>query len=147
MSSRKICDKIDSILAGFHKEYSNIHISVEYLSYDTGDAEGRTPDLVLEGPERLVANRGEKGWMADLSDLMQSEQAGGIYATIREACRNSDRVYYEFPICMSAHCMAINEENHTWTTGGFIEAVHALTEYGQERAGIILGIAALLSAA
>lgn len=149
---------VSNILAGFHREYPNIHISVEYLSYDTGDAEieravreGRPPDLVLEGPERLVASWGEKGWMADLSELMQSERAVEIYPKARAACRNSDGVYYEFPICMSAHCMAINydlfrdagalqyidEENHTWTTDGFIEAVHALTEYGMERAGIV----------
>ena len=149
---------VSNILAGFHKEYPNIHISVDYLSYESGDEEidravskGRAPDLILEGPERLVANWGEKGWMADLSDLWQSEQAGAIYDTVREACRYKDGTYYEFPICMSAHCMAINydmfqaagalayidEETHTWTTEGFIEAVHALTAYGQENVGIV----------
>lgn len=149
---------VSNILAGFHKEYPNIHISVDYLNYESGDteinqavSEGRAPDLVLEGPERLVANWGERGWMVDLSDLWQSEQAGMIYDTVREACRHREGAYYEFPICMSAHCMAINydmfqaagalayidEEAHTWTTEGFIEAVHALTAYGQESAGIV----------
>ena len=149
---------VSNILTGFHKEHPDIHISVEYLSYDDGDekinqaaADGSTPDLVFEGPERLVANWGEQGWMADLSDLWDSDEAGAVYQTIREACRHSGGAYYEFPICMSAHCMAINydmfrdagalsyidEENHTWTTEGFIEAVHALTAYGQESAGVI----------
>ena len=31
----------------------------------------------------------------------------------------------------------IDEESHTWTTEGFIEAVRALTAYGQENAGIV----------
>lgn len=149
---------VSNILAGFHKEYPNIQISVNYLTYETGDEEiaqsvaaGRAPDLVLEGPERLVANWGELGWMADLSDLWQSERAGQIYDTIRDACQHGNGAYYAFPICMSAHCMAINydmfraagadkyidEETHTWTTEGFIEAVRALTAYGQETAGIV----------
>ena len=149
---------VSNILTGFHKEYPDIHISVEYLTYETGDEEisqavsdGSAPDLVLEGPERLVANWGEEGWMVDLSDLWESDKAGTIYDNIREACRHRSGAYYEFPLCMSAHCMAINydmfqaagalqyidEENHTWTTDGFIKAVHALTEYGQETAGML----------
>ena len=149
---------VSNILAAFHREYPNIRITMEYLTYDSGDAQiagavadGSAPDLVLEGPERLVADWGEKGWMADLSDLWQSEQAGGIYENVREACRNGAGTYYEFPICMSAHCMAINydlfeaadalqyldEESHTWTTEGFIQAVQALEAYGQERTGIV----------
>ena len=149
---------VSNILVGFHREYPNIHVSVEYLDYDSGDAQisqavqdGRAPDLVFEGPERLVANWGEQGWMADLSDLWDSQQAGTIYENVREACRYKNGAYYEFPICMSAHCMAINydmfreagalqyldEEAHTWTTEGFINAVHALTDYGQENAGMV----------
>ncbi|MDE7416604.1 MAG: extracellular solute-binding protein [Lachnospiraceae bacterium] len=149
---------VANILTNFHKEYPNIHISVEYLNYDHGDervdqaiSDGSTPDLILEGPERLVTNWGEKGWMVDLSDLWESDKAGEIYDNIREACQCRNGAYYEFPICVSAHCMAINydlfqdagalqyidEETHTWTTEGFIEAVHALTAYGQETAGII----------
>ena len=149
---------VSNILNGFHKEYPDIHISVEYLTYDNGDEkinqaalDGSTPDLVLEGPERLVANWGKKGWMIDLSDLWESRTAGEIYANIRDACHDQSGVYYEFPICMTAHCMAINydmfreagalsyidEKKHTWTTDDFIEAVHALTAYGQENAGVI----------
>ena len=149
---------VANILSGFHKEYPDIHISVEYLSYENGDEkinqavlDGSTPDLVLEGPERLVANWGEQGWMVDLSDLWDSDKAGEIYDNIREACQYRNGAYYEFPICMSAHCMAINydmfeeagalqyidEETHTWTTENFIKAVEALTAWGQENAAVL----------
>ena len=147
-----------NLISAFHREYPNIYITMEYLSYDSGDAQiaaavrdGAAPDLVLEGPERLVADWGEQGWMADLSDLWQSEQGEAIYENAREACRHRNGAYYEFPICMSAHCMAINydlfreagaleyldEESHTWTTEGFIGAVHALEAYGMENTGIV----------
>lgn len=149
---------VSNMLTSFYKEYPNIHISVEYLNYDSGDdkinqaaSDGCRPDLVFEGPERLVVNWGEQGWMVDLSDLWESDKAGTIYDNIREACQHKSGAYYEFPICMSAHCMVINydmfqaagalqyidEETHTWTTEGFIEAVNALTAYGQENAGIV----------
>lgn len=149
---------VSNMLTSFHREHPDISISVEYLSYDTGDTrieqavvDKCLPDLVLEGPERLVANWGEKGWMVDLSDLWESDKAGSIYENIRNACKDKDGVYYEFPICMSAHCMAINydmfrdagalqyidEENRTWTTEGFINAVQALKAHGQESAGIL----------
>ncbi|MCM1296117.1 MAG: extracellular solute-binding protein [Muribaculaceae bacterium] len=149
---------VSNLLAGFHKEYPNVHVSVEYLNYETGDeriaqaaADGCLPDLVLEGPERLVASWGEQGWMVDLSDLWASGQAGAVYGNVRAACRHADGAYYEFPICMSAHCMAINydmfreagalqyidEASHTWTTEDFISAVHALTAHGQQKAGVV----------
>lgn len=145
---------VASMLSAFHKDYPGIHVNVEYLSYDSGDdkisqaaANGTLPDLVMEGPERLVANWGEKGWMVDLSDLWESETAGEIYDNIREACHYRNGAYYEFPICMSAHCMAINydmfreadalcyidEETHTWSTENFIKAVEALHTYADAR--------------
>ena len=141
---------VGSILSDFHKEHPDIHVSVEYLSYDTGDekinqaaSDGCLPDLILEGPERLVTNWGEKGWMVDLSDLWESDTAGAIYDNIKKACQHKDGAYFEFPICMSAHCMAINydmfkeagalqyidEETHTWTTENFFKAVQVLKDY------------------
>lgn len=149
---------VSSTLTGFHGKFPDVHISVEYLSYETGDEEvnqavaaGNPPDLILEGPERLVANWGDQGWMVDLSDLWDSDQAGGIYGNVRKACQHRDGAYYVFPLCMTAHCMAINydmfqeagalqyidEETHTWTTEGFINAVQALAASGQESAGIL----------
>lgn len=149
---------VANMLAGFHKEYPSIHISAEYLSYENGDEkvnqaalDHTAPDLILEGPERLVANWGEKGLMVDLSDLWESEKAGTIDDNIKEACQHRNGDYYEFPICMSPHCMAINydmfeeagalpyinESTHTWTTDGFIKAVRALTAYGQKNVGML----------
>ncbi len=149
---------VSNILTGFHKKYPDIRISVEYLNYENGDekinqaiSDGNAPDLVLEGPERLVANWGENGLMVDLSDLWESEKAGEIYDNVRVACQHRDGAYYEFPICMTAHCMAINynmfqeagalqyidEETHTWTTENFIKAVQALTAHGQKDVGFV----------
>ena len=83
---------VSNILVGFHKEYPNIHVSVGYLDYDSGDAQISqavedhcAPDLVFEGPERLVPSWGEHGWMVDLSDLWDSPQAGKIYENVRDA--------------------------------------------------------------
>ncbi len=149
---------VSSLLTGFHQEYPQYRVQVDFLDYNTGDsvveeavAAGTAPDLVLEGPERLVANWGRRGLMADLSDLWESESAGQIYESVRDACCDVNGTYYEYPICMTTHCMAVNydmfekadalqyidEENHTWTTENFIKAVEALKAGGQERAGVV----------
>lgn len=149
---------VGNLLAGFHQEYPNIHVSIEYLAYDTGDAQieqalakNAAPDLVFEGPERLVATWGAKGLMADLSDLWDAKTASAIYENVRNACKSPDGAYYEFPLCMTAHCMAINydmfeaagalqyidEKTHTWTTEGFINAVQALADYGVKTVGVV----------
>ncbi|MEY8338285.1 hypothetical protein AALB16_09725 [Lachnospiraceae bacterium 62-35] len=107
---------VANILSGFHKKYPKIHILVEYQDYNSDDdsqmerasTENRAPDLVFEGPERLVAKWGERGMMADLSDLWTSDAAGEIYESVRSACQYSNGEYYEFPVCMSEHCMEIN---------------------------------------
>lgn len=149
---------VSELITGFHKEYPQIHVNVECLDYNTGDEKikkaaenGSLPDLVFEGPERLVAGWGDQGLLADLSSLWDSPQAGEIYDNIRKACQHSSGAYYEFPVCMTAHCMAINydlfreagalkyidEETHTWTTQGFIKAVKAIAAYGHKRAGAV----------
>lgn len=150
---------VAGLISGFMQKYPKIHISVKYLDYTSGDEEirravesGGAPDLVLEGPERLVAAWGDEGLMADLSDLWEEDRiAGNVYEIVRNACRHRNGEYYEFPICMAAHCMAINydmfeaagalqyidEENRTWTTEGFVKAVEALKAYGQEKAGAV----------
>lgn len=149
---------VSGLITSFRREHPEIRVNVECLTYDDGDKkieealrEGNAPDLVFEGPERLVADWGARGLMADLSDLWESDAAGGIYENIEKACRHTDGAYYEFPVCMTAHCMAVNydlfreagalqyidEENHSWTTEDFIKAVDALTDYTQKRAGVI----------
>lgn len=149
---------VSSLIAGFQREYPEIQVNVECLTYDDGDEKireaiqkGGAPDLVFEGPERLVADWGARGLLVDLSDLWDSDAADGIYENIRKACQHSSGAYYEFPVCMTAHCMAINydlfqeagalqyinEETHTWTTDDFIKAVNALSDYTQKSVGVI----------
>lgn len=149
---------VANLIAGFQKAYPQYQVSVECLTYNEGDARieeaaeaGVLPDLVMEGPERLVANWGSRGLMVDLADLWESEQASEIYESVRKACRHTNGEYYEFPLCMTAHCMAINydmfekagalqyidQESRTWTTDGFIKAVEALYDSGQENVAAI----------
>lgn len=139
---------INDLIADFNAVYPNIHITVQYLDYTNGDdtvntaiEAGTAPDLIFEGPERLVANWGAKGYLVDLSELL----TGSEYSATISSCTSSDGAVYELPICQTAHCMAINydlfeaagalqyidEETHTWTTEGFANAVQALYDYGQ----------------
>ena len=69
--------EVDNLLAKFHADHPEVHLTVEYLTYQDGDDKVNTaiegnkaPDLVMEGPERLVANWGAKGKMVDLSDML-----------------------------------------------------------------------------
>jgi multiple sugar transport system substrate-binding protein len=126
---------------------TGISVSVEYLTYTDGDDKvntaitaGNTPDLIMEGPERLVANWGANGYLVDLSDMMDDEDRAEIYDSVMSACENAEGAIYEYPLVMTAHCMAINYtafqqagadqyvdiENHTWTTEDFQNAVKAL---------------------
>ena len=151
-------DSVNELLADFNAQYPDIHVTVEYLDYTNGDDQvntaiegGSAPDLVMEGPERLVANWGAKGLMADLSDLWTDEQKADISASVEAACKSSDGAYYEYPLCMTAHCMAINktvfeaadamqyvdEVTHTWTTENFLKAVQAVYDSGKTDVGAI----------
>ena len=142
-------ESVDALLADFNAQYPDIHVTVEYLDYTNGDDQvntaiegGSAPDIVMEGPERLVANWGAKGLMADLSDLWTDDQKADISASVEAACKDSSGAYYEFPLCMTAHCMAINKtvfeaagamqyvdaENHTWTTDNFVKAMEAVRD-------------------
>ena len=134
---------VESLIASFNAAYPGVTVTVEYLDYTNGDDQintaiegGQAPDIVMEGPERLVANWGARGLMVDLSDLFATEAGGEIYDSVEAACKAADGNYYEYPLCMVAHCMAINQtmfeaadamqyldvENHTWTTEDFFKA-------------------------
>lgn len=151
-------EAVEPLLADFHQAYPHIHVSVEYLDYSTGDDKVNAalkdktgPDLIFEGPERLVAQWGESGAMVDLSDLWLTEKAAEISTAVRSSCRHQNGHFYAFPVCMTAHCMAINydlfkaadalqyidETNHTWTKDGFIQAVKALYNYGHEKVAAV----------
>ncbi len=56
-------ETVDSLIAGFEAANPGIKVTVEYLDYTNGDDKvntaiegGAAPDLIMEGPERLVAN-------------------------------------------------------------------------------------------
>ena len=94
----------------------------------------------MEGPERLVANWGAKGYMVDLSDMIDDTDRAEINPAALAACTSTDGKIYQYPMFITAHCMGINLDafkaagadqylnldNHTWTTDGFIKAVEAL---------------------
>ena len=149
---------VNELLKGFNEKYPNITVKVEYLAYADGDDKVNTaiegnkaPDLVLEGPERLVANWGAKGKMVDLSDLWTDDVIADTVPSVTAACKAANGAYYEFPLCMTAHCMAINktvfekadamqyidEDTHTWTTENFLKAVDAVYNAGYENVGVV----------
>ena len=151
-------ETVDGLIASFNEAHPEINVTVEYLDYTNGDDQintaiegGQAPDIVLEGPERLVANWGAKGLMVDLADLWTDEAKEAIYPSVEAACKNNDGVYYEYPLCMTAHTMAINkdifeaadamqyidEETRTWTTEDFQKAVKAVYDSGQENVGAV----------
>ena len=149
---------VDGLIASFNEAHPEINVKVEYLDYTNGDDTintaiegGQAPDLVFEGPERLVANWGAKGLMVDLGDLWTDEAKEAIYDSVEAACQNNEGVFYEYPLCMTAHTMAINrdvfeaadalqyldEETRTWTAEGFINAVKAVYDSSQENVGAV----------
>ena len=148
----------EATVKGFIDAFNEIHpeitVKVEYLDYTNGDDKvntaiegGQAPDIVMEGPERLIANWGAKGLMLDLSDLVPE----GTYEGVASSCTSADGKVFELPVCMIAHCMAINKdvfeaadalqyidlENHTWTTENFFKAVQAVYDAGNEYVGTV----------
>ena len=150
----KDAETVDGFIAAFNAVYPDVNVTVEYLDYSSGDDQvtaaleaGTAPDIILEGPERLVANWGANGKMVDLADLWTEEATADIAATsqaVVAACKSADGVYYEYPLCMTTHCMAINYEvfeaadalqyidleNRTWTTENFAKALEAVAASG-----------------
>ena len=145
---------VQGIIANFNAVHPEIKVTVQYLDYTSGDDQvtsaieaHTTPDIIMEGPERLVTNWGAAGKMLDLSDLWTDEALADIKATseaVVAACIGADGKYYEYPLCMTTHTMTINrnyfekadalqyidEETHTWTTENFVKACEALAAAG-----------------
>ncbi len=137
---------------------TGIAVKVEYLAYADGDDKVNTaitanaaPDLIMEGPERLVANWGANGKMVDLSDLIDDTDRSELNAAALASCTHTSGAIYEYPVVMTAHCMAINrnafeeagalqyinEDTHTWTTQQFIDAVAALYAHYGDTVGAV----------
>lgn len=154
-------ETLDEFIKAFNEKYPNVSVKVQLLSYGDGDAQVTTaleaktaPDIIMEGPERLVSNWGVKGKMVDLADLWTEEALKDISATseaVVKACKSPDGVFYEYPLCMTTHTMAINKEafekanamqyldaeNRTWTTDNFVKAMKALKDSGVAVTGAV----------
>ena len=146
-------DAVNELIAKFNEVHPEISVTLELLDYTNGDTQvtgaitaGTTPDIIMEGPERLVTNWGAAGKMVDLSDLWTDEVKADIEATspsVVSACQ-LDGKYYEYHLCMTTNTMAINyeafeaagalqyidEETRTWTTEDFQNALKALKDAG-----------------
>ena len=137
---------------------TGIKVTVEYLTYADGDDKVNTaltakqaPDLIMEGPERLVSNWGANGYMVDISDLFDDTDKSEINAAALAACFTDSGAAYEYPLVMTAHCMAvnynafkeagadqyINKDTHTWTTEQFFQAVQALADHYGDTVGAV----------
>ena len=144
--------KLDDIIANFNQAHPEITVKYETLDYQNGDNQvtsaitsNNTPDIIMEGPERLVSNWGAAGKMVDLSDLWTDtkDDIAAVSESVVSACQ-LDGKYYEYPLCMTTHCMAINyelfekanalqyidEETRTWTTDNFVKAMEAVRDSG-----------------
>ena len=148
---------VEEMMAAFEAA-TGIKVSVEYVDYQTGDDKVNTaieggvqPDVILEGPERLVANWGAKGKMVDLTDLFDDTAKANLIASAMADCHYNG-VAYEYPLCVNAFCMGINktvfeaagamqyinEETHTWTSvQGFIDAMNAVYAYTGKQVGAV----------
>lgn len=143
---------VDKLIKDFNEVHPEISVKVKFLDYTYGDKEvenaikfGKTPDIILEGPERLVSNWGKRGLMVELSD-MYTDASKDIYENVTFACRSTDGKYYEYPLAMATHCMAINKTifekagalqyinltNYTWTTENFFKAVDTIYRSGHK---------------
>ena len=135
----------DPIIEAFNAEYPNVTVEIMPVTYTDGDqqlanliAGGNAPDVVFEGPERIISQYAKEGLLVDLNDMWEASGADipeGI-ASVSQL----DGTYYMFPLIVAAHCMAINyeafeaagalqyidEETRTWTTDDFVAACEAL---------------------
>ena len=152
-------ETVDALIAGFEAANPGVKVTVEYLDYQNGDDKvntaiegGAAPDLIMEGPERLVANWGAKGLMVDLSDLLDDTDVAEINPAALKACYGENGTVYEYPLVMTAHCMAINktvfeaagamqylnEETHTWNSVAYFwAAVDAVYQYTGSQVGSV----------
>ena len=137
----------EPIIAAFNEQTPDIKITVTPINYQDGDQKltsaitaGTGPDIIFEGPERIVGNYAREGLMVDLSDLW--ETGGSDIAEGISSVSQLDGTYYMYPLSVAAHCMAINyeafeaagalqyidEETRTWTTDNFVKAMEAVRD-------------------
>lgn len=152
---------VQSVIKKFNEKYPNIHVTYQALDYETGDTvvadaleKKEGPDIIMEGPERLVSTWGDHGYLANVNDLWTDDVVSDVVknnTAVLAACIGSDGNYYEYPLCMNTHCMAVNKEvfekagamkyidqkTRTWTTENFEKALKALKAYGVKSNGVV----------
>lgn len=142
-------DVVNTLVGDFEAE-TGIHVTVDYLTYTDGDDRvntaitgGNAPDLLMEGPDRMVAGWGAQGHMVDLADMFDEKDLEEINPTVMDVVTSDDGSVYLYPLVMTAFCAGINVdafkeagadqyvdlENHTWTVDGFKAAVKALYDH------------------
>ena len=151
-------ETVDALMADFEAA-TGIKVNVEYLTYADGDDKvntaiegGQAPDLIMEGPERLVANWGAKGKMVNIADLFDETDKAELNPATVAACFADDATAYEYPLVMTAHCMAINktvfeaagamqyinEDTHTWkSVADFEKAIEAVYNHTGAQVGAV----------
>ena len=136
----------ESLIAAFNEKYPNVTIEVTPVTYQDGDQQlnnlitaGNAPDIVFEGPERIIGNYAKEGLLVSLDDLW--EGVTDVPESI-SSVSHLDGTYYMYPLAVAAHCMAINyeafeaagalqyidEETRTWTTDDFVAAMGAIRD-------------------
>ena len=122
---------VKDLIADFNAAYPDITVQVEYLDYTNGDDKVNTAIEGGQAPDIVPA---------------------GTYESIIGSCTSANGEVYELPVCMIAHCMAINrdvfeaadalqyldEESHTWNSvDDFFKAVQAVYDAGNPYVGTI----------
>ena len=144
---------VNGWVSAFQAKYPHITVKVEYLDYQSGDDKlntaiegGQAPNLIFEGPERLIAVYAAKGLLLDISNQLTTDAGKQLYPSIVNTC-SIDGKLYAYPISQMAHCMAINYElfeaagalehinveEHTWKSAeDFLAAIQKVYDNGQE---------------
>ena len=144
---------VNGWISAFNAKYPHITVNVEYLDYTSGDDKistaiegGQAPNLIFEGPERLIANYAANGLLLDISEQLGTDAGKQLYPSIVNTC-SIDGKLFAYPISQTAHVMAINyemfqaadalqyinEDTHTWkSVDDFFKAVQAVYDNGQE---------------
>ena len=141
---------VNGWVSAFQAKYPHITVKVEYLDYQSGDDKlntaiegGQAPNLIFEGPERLIANYAANGLLLDISDQLKTDAGSQLYESIVNTCSIGGKLF-AYPISQTAHCMAINYdlfeaagalehinvEAHTWkSVDDFFAAVQKVYDY------------------
>ena len=91
----------DSLIAAFNEKYPNVTVKVTPVTYQDGDQQlntlitgGNAPDIVFEGPERIIGNYAKEGLLVSLDDLW--EGVTDVPESI-SSVSHLDGTYYMYP--------------------------------------------------